>query len=393
MAKIASYILGAFMFFHAHAGIDTFGITTFYETKAGTREWNSAHWNNGHARLIQYAGDTYDPTGWTDNHSSSSNDSLYIDGSGLLMINGSGPRFHINSTELYAGTDPTPRVAPQSFLNIEATGYYRRLTNGGSGYDGMEIQVRTGPLAHGSSGGNDCDATGLASRFRDDGKWDWEKELKHPGSTVFSTKYGYDAPLFGQGVIPLNRWIGMKFIVYNIDNNSHVKLQTYIDTLSDVTNGPPSNGGHWQFVGSMIDSGSNWPGADVSGCPDLTQDMAVTVGHGTILIRTDGEACDWKMLSIREIDPNSPAMAPQRRQPMNTSMVRLTISEGGRNVRIIPASLHELSITIFDTRGHVLHEALFPAGTSYLSLEGIGAGVRILKISSEETFKRMVIIR
>ena len=141
---------------------------------------------------------------------------------------------------------------------------------------------------------------GLPLVFCDDGKWDWEKELKHPASTVYSTKYNYDAPLFGEGAIPLNRWVGMKYIVYNIDNNTHVKLETYIDTVSDVTNGAPANGGHWELVGSTVDSGSNRPGADISGCPDLTQDMAVTVGHGTILLRTDGEACTWKFFGPRD---------------------------------------------------------------------------------------------
>ena len=73
--KISLCILGAAIALYADSGLDTFGITRFYATKPGTREWNSAHWNNGHARLVQYAGDPYDPTGWTDNHSSSSGDS------------------------------------------------------------------------------------------------------------------------------------------------------------------------------------------------------------------------------------------------------------------------------------------------------------------------------
>ena len=76
------------------------------------------------------------------------------------------------------------------------------------------------------------------------------KRLKHPAEHDLSTKYNYDAPLFGEGAIPLNRWVGMKYIVYNIDNNTHVKLETYIDTVSDVTNGAPANGGHWELVGS-----------------------------------------------------------------------------------------------------------------------------------------------
>ena len=388
MIKIAFCLIWPFAFLYAGAGLDTFGITRIYATKAGTLEWNSAHWNNGHARLVQYAGDPYDPTGWTDNHSSGSGDSLFINGNGVLMINGAGPRFHINSTELYSGNDPTPLVAPQFFLNTEATGYYRRITTGGAGYDGMEIQVRTGPLAHASAGGNVCDATGLASRFRDDGKWDWEKELKHPSSTVYSTKYNFDAPLFGEGTIPLKRWIGMKFIVFNIDNDAHVKLETYIDSVSDVTSGPPANGGHWEFVGSMIDSGSNWPGGDISGCPDLSQAMAVTVGHGTMLLRTDGEACTWKMVSFREIDPNSPTEAKFSRPGKDPNTFHMSICNGGRVLRLDHTSIRALSIRIYDIEGRIARATEIPAGAKEVFLGSIGAGVRIATVSSEAALQQ-----
>lgn len=289
----------------ASAALDAFGITQMHPTKSGTREWNSAHWANGTARRVAYAGDAFDPTGWTDNHSSG-DDSLYIDGKGTLLLKGSGPRFHINSTSQYSGSGPVQKVPPQSFVNVEATGYYRRLTTGGPAYAGAEIQVRTGPLAHGSSGGDACDATGYAARFRDDGAWDFEKELKHPGSGVYSTKAGSGAPLFGAKTIPLNRWIGMKFLVYNLpasgpEGAAQVRLELYIDSVSDVGGAPPPGGGHWSLVGAMTDDGANFPGGDVSGCPDLTSKMAIATGHGTVLLRTDNEACEWKMVSVREI--------------------------------------------------------------------------------------------
>ena len=63
ITNTALCILGAAIALYADAGLDTFGISRFFTTKAGTREWNSAHWNNGHARRVQYAGDPYDPTG------------------------------------------------------------------------------------------------------------------------------------------------------------------------------------------------------------------------------------------------------------------------------------------------------------------------------------------
>jgi len=308
----------------ANLPLDTFGILQFHPTLKGTQEWNSAHWGNGVARLIKYAGDPSDPTGWTDNHSSSSGDSLYIDGKGTLLINGGGPRFHVNSTGLYAGTPPTPKVPEQAFVNIEATGYARRLSSGGSAWDGMEIQVRTGPLAHASEGGNVCDATGYASRFRDDGNWDWEKELKHPDSKVYSTKAGSSAPLFPGKTVPIGKWVGMKFLAYNVDGGAHVRLETYIDTVSDVSSGPPAGGGHWEKVGEMVDDGANFPGGDISGCPGLTQSMAITEGHGTMLIRTDNEACQWKFVSFREIDPTVTTALRLSRHPASSPHARIS---------------------------------------------------------------------
>lgn len=291
------------------AALDTFGITQMHPTKSGTREWNSAHWTNGTARRVVYDGDAFDPTGWTDNHSSG-DDSLYIDGKGSLRLKGQGPRFHINSTSQYSGSGPVQKVPSQSFVNVEATGYFRRITTGGPAYAGAEIQVRTGPLAHGSSGGNACDATGYAARFRVDGNWDFEKELKHPGSGVYSTKAGSGAPLFGVKTIPLNRWIGMKFLVYNLpaanlEGEAQVRLELYIDSVSDVSAAAPAGGGQWSLVGAMTDDGTNFPSGDISGCPDLTAKMAIISGHGTVLLRTDNEACEWKLVSVREITAGS----------------------------------------------------------------------------------------
>ena len=97
----------------AAPALDAFGILRFHPARQGTREWNSAHWGNGVARLIGYSGDPYDPTGWTDNHSSSSGDSLYVDGKGSLLINGGGPRFHVNSPAFTREPRPRPRFRPR----------------------------------------------------------------------------------------------------------------------------------------------------------------------------------------------------------------------------------------------------------------------------------------
>jgi hypothetical protein len=104
--------------------VDTFGIIQFFPTKAGSIEWNSAHWNNGVERVIKYARDTADPTDWTEDHSAST-DGFKIDGKGVMNMNGGGPRFHINSLR-------TTKVISQFFRNTEFTAYYRRIGSSGA---------------------------------------------------------------------------------------------------------------------------------------------------------------------------------------------------------------------------------------------------------------------
>lgn len=292
-------------------GSDTFGIARFYPSQEGSREWNSAHWGNGIARNVKYARDQYDPTDWTEDHSAGTN-GFQIDGNGVMSISGGGPRFHINSLRTTKGNS-------QFFLNVEFTAYYRRIGTTGANYGGMVAGVRSGPLGHASSGGDDCDATTYYARFRHDGKWDFEKELKHPSSDYWSSGgFHTQALLWGGKPLPENRWIGMKYLVYNIDNDTKVKLELYIDSTTD---GEAVNGGNWEKVGEMTDDG-NWPASPdpVTGCSYSDQRIIITLGHGTILMRTDGDGADYKKVSVREIETGTTSVAApfitvKRKQP------------------------------------------------------------------------------
>jgi hypothetical protein len=321
--------------------LDTFGIRQFYHTKVGYREWNSAHWNNGISRTIKYASDTCDPTDWTEDHSSGT-DGFNINGAGIMEMSGSGPRFHINSLR-------TTKVPTQQFRNIEFTAYYSRKGNAGQNYAGMVVGLRSGPLGHGSSGGNDCDATTYYGRFRNDGKWDFEKELKHPGSSYWSgSGYNKQDPLWKGAALPQNRWIGMKYLCYNIQNNTKVKLELYIDSVS---NGNPQGGGHWEKVGEVIDEG-NWPSGDVSGC-NYQNTKIILDGNGTILLRTDNDTAGYTMVSIREIvvsETRAMAASPQCDFFPNHLCAYKKTSEG---VTIKFAGLHRqvTSLNIFDMQG------------------------------------------
>lgn len=295
--------------------LDTFGIVQFYPTKTGSREWNSAHWNNGVQRVIKYDRDTADPTDWTEDHSAST-DGFKIDGNGVMNMNGGGPRFHINSLR-------TTKGKSQFFINTEFTGYYRRIGSSGADYGGMVVGVRSGPLGHASSGGNDCDATTYYARFRHDGNWDFEKELKHSASEYRSTAGIHTHEKLWNGKpLPENRWIGMKYLAYNIENNTKVKLELYIDSTSG---GSAINDGVWKKVGEVVDNG-DWPSesSPISGCSYSDPATIITEGHGTILLRTDGAGADYKMVSVREIDTqvstNTSKLFPQQHKSVQSTV-------------------------------------------------------------------------
>ncbi|HEX2958936.1 MAG TPA: hypothetical protein VHO70_19030 [Chitinispirillaceae bacterium] len=283
--------------------VDTFGIVKYFPTKLGSIEWNSAHWNDGIERVIKYSRDASDPTDWTEDHSAST-DGFKIDGKGVMNMNGGGPRFHINSLR-------TTKGKCQFYLNTEFTGYYRRIGSSGADYGGMVVGVRSGPLGHASDGGDDCDATTYYARFRHDGNWDFEKELKHPTSEYRSTSGVHThGKLWNGNPLPENRWIGMKYIVYNIDSNTKVKLELYIDSTSG---GNITDGGVWKKVGEVIDT-KDWPTAPspVSGCSYSDPATIITEGHGTILMRTDGAGAEYKMVSIREIEAGVTTLSEKR---------------------------------------------------------------------------------
>lgn len=280
---------------------DVFGSKKFFKTVSGTVEWTSEHWGNGiYRECTNWSADSYDPYDWSDNRSSNEGDGFVIDGNGQMQLLGSGPRFHINSQQSWASTK-------QFYKNVEWTGYFKRKALGGKDYGGMVVGVRSGALGHGSSGGNNCDANTYYARFRNDGKWDFEKELQHPGSYYRSgSGIGHQDPLWGgTSPLPVGRWIGMKYIVYNSSENS-VHLELYIDSISG---GNPSKA-VWKKVGAADDAGNDWSGASggaatISGCKYSNAYTAILNGGGIILMRTDDDQPYYKYVTIREIDPTA----------------------------------------------------------------------------------------
>ncbi|MCB9497573.1 MAG: hypothetical protein H6686_11865 [Fibrobacteria bacterium] len=277
----------------APAGVDTFGLAQFHPSRLGGVQWNSAHWGNGVARRVRYAPDPFDPTGWTDDHSGST-DGFQIDGAGTLTMSGGSPRFHIDATR------EGPRGAG-FFLNTEFTGYWSRGGSRATAWGGLVVGARSGPKGHASAGGDDCDATTYYARFRNDGTWDFEKELKHPTSDYWSgSGFHTQDPLWKGAPPPNQRWIGIKYLVWNLPADQGVHLEAWIDSVSG---GEPDRA-RWEKVGEVEDVGG-WPAAPspIAGCSYSDPRTPILQGHGTFLLRTDGDTARYKMVSIREIVP------------------------------------------------------------------------------------------
>lgn len=292
-------VLGLFSLTLAEESTDVFGFQKFYKSKSGMQEWNSLHWANGSERTFKdWSGDAEDNTQWTDDRSSDGG-GFYVDGKGTMQMLANNPRFHINSLQSWASVK-------QAFLNTEYTAYFKRNALGGENYGGMVVGVRSGPLGHNSGGGNNCDANTYYARFRNDGKWDFEKEWKHPGSYYRSNSgIGAQDPLWGGNVLPVGKWIGMKYIVYNKDAST-VRLELYIDSTSNAT--PP---GKWELVGVAEDAGKDWSGASygaatIDGCADyngLVNAYDAILKGGIVLMRSDNDHPYYKYVSVREIEP------------------------------------------------------------------------------------------
>ena len=137
-----------------------------------------------------------------------------------------------------------------------------------------------------------CEATAYMGGLYDTGKVGWKKELWFVG--------GYTDERQSAKVTNslIDRWIGWKVVIYNINGNSEVKLESYIDN---------TNTNYWIKVTDLVDDGgwyakmpdSNFFGAECS----KDKDFIITNSGSTATFRSDNLIWDFKNLSIREIDP------------------------------------------------------------------------------------------
>jgi hypothetical protein len=270
-ARLCNFVISA---------MDKWGITKFNPTISGGREWFSK-WDNGQARSFTWGQDPYDPE-----FHGRGDGSYTIDGQGVLKAastGGGGVRMYVYDQN-YQDTGYDPNLF-KTWNNVEVTVYYMRVSDLGVAHAGMVAGAKIRHVPDSDL----CGTRGYYGRFRHDGGIDFDKEIRHPTSVPQARN---PKPW---SVLPSNVWIGYKYIVRDVDNGTHVKLELW----RDLTDG--ANGGSWEKLYEYVDTGL-W-GAGQTPCASGVDPAQIMTGPNLSVFIRDDDVSDvrYKKWSIREI--------------------------------------------------------------------------------------------
>jgi hypothetical protein len=244
-------------------GEDIFGIKEIYPTRPDGREWflNSE-----------------DPR----------SDGIFYITSDKNITKQSDGSWLINSSEVRMNVDTPPGLS--EWKNVEITGYARILSViDPSKENDLAWFARSGIHSNKSP----CEGTGLIGGIHTDGTVEWKKEI------LFREGYTDGRDKAKVVVDPIiGRWIGWKVVMYNTNNNSAVKMESYIDNKD--TN-------YWVQVTNLTDNGG-WTAKSSdekfysTNC-NKPKDYILTNGGPIVTFRSDNLVWEFKDLSVREIQP------------------------------------------------------------------------------------------
>jgi hypothetical protein len=260
-------------------GEDQFNVNEIYATKEGGREWFINMQNPEEDNSFSISSDVPILRSAVDNEA--------------WLINDTQVRMNVITPQ---GQEP--------WRDIEMTGYFKIRSiydanspgqeadnNGNEGTLVPDLTMRARGGSHSSE--NPCDGTALNGSF-DIMKSQafWKKEIWHTGGYTDSkgTAQAFEAPL-------IDNWVGLKVIMYNINNNTGVKMESYVDA---------NNTNEWVKVSEVTDDGGWFANSsdevfNSANC-GKSKDYAITNSGPIATFRADNVAFDFKNLSIREIN-------------------------------------------------------------------------------------------
>ncbi|MDQ3903770.1 MAG: discoidin domain-containing protein [Thermoproteota archaeon] len=260
--------------------VDKFGIRELYPTKSSGEEW--------FMNMLNPISDTrlftrIDASSFTKN----------ADGSWKITNPPLESRFHVFTSAGYhqdqISTYNEATLAskgymqsPNDWKNVEMTGYVK--LNAYSDVDHAFVWYNRGGF-HSTS--FKCEGTAYKGNINYVGQTRFQKEQWHPSYFTSSWKQA-------TGSDPKERWIGIKYVVYNFQLNGKtvVKMENWLDDKAN---------GNWVKVDEKVDSGG-WgtTGKDCGGNPD----QLIIWGGPDATFRFDGITnLDFKDFSVREIQP------------------------------------------------------------------------------------------
>jgi hypothetical protein len=255
----------------SHDRVDKFGIKEIYPTKKGGREW--------YMNMNNPVDDT------------------------LFSVGGSSQRItkQTNDDDSWRNSDPKVRMRVTTPLdsaqwkNVEITGYVKvNSTNITSTHHYQkDIPNHIAWLARSGRHNDDvpCDGTDLSGGIRDDGSVGWKKEIWFTGG--YTKELAQAKPT--DSIV--GRWIGWKVVMYNIANDTAVRMQSYLDD---------NNNNHWVKVTDIIDDGGWYADASdnefYSADCGKPKDYIITDSGPVVMFRADNVILDFKNLSVREIE-------------------------------------------------------------------------------------------
>ncbi len=184
----------------------------------------------------------------------------------------------------------------EPWKNVEITGY-AKVISADSSDDHLDWYARGGKHTPDAP----CDGSALKGWLSVDGIASWVKETWFPGgytdqrNRVQATHD--DNPILG-------RWIGWKVVMYNVDNDRAVRMESYLDDQDN---------NHWRKITSLVDSGrwyARGSNEEFYSVPcGKAKDSIITNAGSIATFRSDNMVWDFADLSIREIQPH-PTISP-----------------------------------------------------------------------------------
>lgn len=179
--------------------------------------------------------------------------------------------------------------------NVEITGYVKVIDTA-SGDDAPAAAASSeGAINWYARGGRHsdsvpCEGTSLKGILRINGLAAWQKEIWHTGGyTKTRAVINVTDPI-------LDKWIGWKVVIYNINNDTAVKMESYLDENAN---------NNWRKVTELVDDGgwyADYPDSVFYSVDcNRPKDYVVTNSGPIVTFRSDDIVWQFKELNVREI--------------------------------------------------------------------------------------------